>query len=98
MLRLAVLGFVDAVEAGRAPSPSVEDGERAHILAEAAYKSLRGGGVVRVDEFAWAPRTGGSARPRGKLANACVRLRALSACKRLLGGFTGAGIEMDRLT
>jgi myo-inositol 2-dehydrogenase/D-chiro-inositol 1-dehydrogenase len=44
--------FVDAIEADHAPSPSVEDGERALILAEAAYKSLREGRVVRVEEFA----------------------------------------------
>jgi myo-inositol 2-dehydrogenase/D-chiro-inositol 1-dehydrogenase len=44
--------FVDAVEAGHAPSPSVVDGERALILAEAAYKSLRDGRVVRADEIA----------------------------------------------
>ena len=43
--------FVDAVESGRAPSPSVEDGLRALVLAEAAYKSLREGRLVRVDEF-----------------------------------------------
>ena len=44
--------FVDAIEAGHAPSPSVEDGARALILAEAAYKSLREGRIVRVEEFA----------------------------------------------
>ncbi len=43
--------FADAVEAGRAPSPSVEDGFRALVLAEAAYKSLREGRLVRVQEF-----------------------------------------------
>ena len=43
--------FVDAVKSGRAPSPSVEDGLRALVLAEAAYKSLREGRLVRVDEF-----------------------------------------------
>jgi myo-inositol 2-dehydrogenase / D-chiro-inositol 1-dehydrogenase len=43
--------FVDAVEAGRTPSPSVEDGLRALVLAEAAYRSLREGRIVRVQEF-----------------------------------------------
>jgi myo-inositol 2-dehydrogenase / D-chiro-inositol 1-dehydrogenase len=42
---------VDAVEAGRTPSPSVEDGLRALVLAEAAYRSLREGRIVRVQEF-----------------------------------------------
>jgi myo-inositol 2-dehydrogenase / D-chiro-inositol 1-dehydrogenase len=43
--------FVDAVDAARTPSPSVEDGLRALVLAEAAYRSLREGRLVRVEEF-----------------------------------------------
>jgi len=43
--------FVDAVETGRVASPGFEDGRQALILAEAAYKSLREGRMVRVAEI-----------------------------------------------
>ena len=43
--------FVEAVETGRAPSPGFEDGRQALILAEAAYKSLREGRLVKVSEI-----------------------------------------------
>ncbi len=43
--------FVEAIETGVAPSPSVEDGYRALMLAEAAYVSLREQRLVRVEEI-----------------------------------------------
>ena len=44
--------FVDAISEGRALSPGFEDGRRALILAEAAYRSLSEGRMVRVSEVA----------------------------------------------
>ncbi len=44
-----VNAFVEAVEQGRQPSPTFEDGRRALILAEAAGESARTGRVVSVD-------------------------------------------------
>ena len=43
-------GFVDCVERGAAPLASFDDGRRALILAEAAYKSMRERRLVRVSE------------------------------------------------
>ena len=40
--------FIDAVETGRTPTVGFEDGRRALILADAAYKSLRSGAKVKV--------------------------------------------------
>ncbi|WP_210242371.1 inositol 2-dehydrogenase [Mesorhizobium sp. B2-3-14] len=45
-------GFVDCVEKGAVPLASFEDGRRALILAEAAYKSMKEGRLVRVSEVA----------------------------------------------
>ncbi len=42
--------FVDAVESGTAPSPGFEDGRKALVLAEAAYRSAAEGRFVRVSE------------------------------------------------
>jgi len=44
--------FVDAVETGKPASPGFDDGRQALVLAEAAYKSLREGRLVRVAEIA----------------------------------------------
>jgi myo-inositol 2-dehydrogenase/D-chiro-inositol 1-dehydrogenase len=44
--------FVDCVERGGEPEVGFEDGRRAQILAEAAYRSLAGRRVVGVDEIA----------------------------------------------
>ena len=44
--------FVDAVETGEQPEVSFEDGRRALILAEAAYKSLSEKRLVQVSEIA----------------------------------------------
>ena len=44
--------FVDAVETGEQPEVSFEDGRRALILAEAAYKSLSERRLVQVSEIA----------------------------------------------
>ena len=44
--------FVAAVREHRQPSPGFEDGRRALILAEAAYRSLAEGRMVRVEEIA----------------------------------------------
>ncbi|UCI31637.1 inositol 2-dehydrogenase [Mesorhizobium sp. B4-1-4] len=45
-------GFVDCVEKGAVPLASFEDGRRALILAEAAYKSMKEARLVRVSEVA----------------------------------------------
>lgn len=45
-------GFVDCVEKGAVPLASFEDGRRALILAEAAYKSMKEQRLVRVSEVA----------------------------------------------
>lgn len=45
-------GFVDCVEKGASPLASFEDGRRALILAEAAYKSMKEHRLVRVSEIA----------------------------------------------
>lgn len=45
-------GFVDCVENGALPLASFEDGRRALILAEAAYKSMKEHRLVRVSEIA----------------------------------------------
>lgn len=44
--------FVDAVENGTPPVAGFEDGRRALVLAEAAYRSLRDGRLVNVSEVA----------------------------------------------
>ena len=44
--------FVDAIESGKEPEPSFEDGRRALILAEAAYASIREKRLVQVSEIA----------------------------------------------
>lgn len=50
---MAELGaFVSAVSEGRTPEVGFEDGRRALILAEAAYRSVAEGRVVRVEEIA----------------------------------------------
>ena len=46
--RAELQAFVDAVRAGRAPSPGVEDGVRAFAVADAATRSLHEGGWVDV--------------------------------------------------
>ena len=46
--RLELQAFVDAVRAGRAPSPGIEDGVQAFAVAEAATRSCREGGWVEV--------------------------------------------------
>ena len=40
--------FIDAVEGGRAPSPSFEDGRRALMLADAALESAESGRTIRI--------------------------------------------------
>ncbi|WP_366657840.1 inositol 2-dehydrogenase [Fodinicurvata sp. EGI_FJ10296] len=42
--------FVDAVEAGRQPSVTVEDGRRALLLADAAWESARSGAWAKVPD------------------------------------------------
>ena len=46
--RLEMAAFLDAVAAGKAPSPSGEDGLKAQILADAATESAKSGQTVRV--------------------------------------------------
>lgn len=46
-----IAAFVEAVEQKKAPEVGFEDGRKALILAEAAYKSLAGKRCVRVDEI-----------------------------------------------
>lgn len=46
--RVELQAFVDAVRAGRVPSPGVEDAVRAFAVADAATRSLREGGWVDV--------------------------------------------------
>lgn len=46
--RLQLAAFIDAAQAGRALSPSFEDGRRALVLAAAAEESLREGRAVAV--------------------------------------------------
>jgi myo-inositol 2-dehydrogenase/D-chiro-inositol 1-dehydrogenase len=43
--------FITCIEAGGAPEVGFEDGRRALVLAEAAYRSVREGRMVRVDEI-----------------------------------------------
>jgi myo-inositol 2-dehydrogenase/D-chiro-inositol 1-dehydrogenase len=43
--------FVDSVTSGAPPQAGFEDGRRALILAEAAYRSLSERRLVRVDEI-----------------------------------------------
>jgi myo-inositol 2-dehydrogenase/D-chiro-inositol 1-dehydrogenase len=50
--RAEIDAFVACVEAGAAPQVGFEDGRRALILAEAAYRSLATGRMVRVHEIA----------------------------------------------
>lgn len=50
--RAEIDAFVDCVEKGTPPEVGFEDGRRALILAEAAYRSLKDGRMVRVDEIA----------------------------------------------
>lgn len=40
--------FLSAIESGRAPSPSIADGRKAQLLAEAAEESARTGTIVRL--------------------------------------------------
>ena len=40
--------FLSAIESGRAPSPSIDDGKKAQLLAEAAEESARTGTIVRL--------------------------------------------------
>ena len=40
--------FLSAIESGRAPSPSIADGKKAQLLAEAAEESARTGTIVRL--------------------------------------------------
>lgn len=47
-----ITAFAAAVGAGTQPEVGFEDGRRALILAEAAYRSIRTGRMVRVDEIA----------------------------------------------
>lgn len=49
--RAEIDAFVDCVEQGAAPQVGFEDGRRALILAEAAYRSLAERRMVRVDEI-----------------------------------------------
>ena len=46
----ALDAFVNAVQSGAAPSPSLDDGLRAQLIAEAATQSLRTGAPVRIGE------------------------------------------------
>ena len=46
--RAELADFIDAVETGREPSVTFEDGRRALVLAEAAMQSLASGGTVPV--------------------------------------------------
>ena len=46
--RAEMLHFIDAVNGGKAPSPSVHDGLRAQRLADAAAQSLKTGQPVKV--------------------------------------------------
>jgi len=41
---------VSAVQSGVAPAPSLDDGLKAQLIAEAATQSLRTGAPVRVEE------------------------------------------------
>lgn len=50
--RAEIDAFVDCVDTGAAPLVGFEDGRRALILAEAAYRSLAERRLVRVDEVA----------------------------------------------
>ncbi len=52
--RAEIDAFVDCVETGAPPLVGFEDGRRALILAEAAYRSLAERRMVRVDEIACA--------------------------------------------
>ena len=44
-----VAHFIDCVETGKAPSPSIHDGLRAQMLADAATESLQTGAPVRLE-------------------------------------------------
>lgn len=46
-----IAAFVDAIERGTAPEVGFEDGRRALILAEAAYRSMTEKRIVRIDEI-----------------------------------------------
>lgn len=46
---LEVDDFIDALTSGRPCSPGFQDGRRALLLANAAYESIRGGRVVRLE-------------------------------------------------
>ena len=46
----ALDAFVSAVQSGVAPAPSLDDGLKAQLIAEAATQSLRTGAPVRVEE------------------------------------------------
>ena len=43
-----IAAFIDALENGRAPAPSVEDGYRALVLADAALQSVKEGRTVKL--------------------------------------------------
>lgn len=49
--RAEIDAFVDCIETGSAPEVGFEDGRRALILAEAAYRSIAEGRMVRVSEI-----------------------------------------------
>jgi myo-inositol 2-dehydrogenase/D-chiro-inositol 1-dehydrogenase len=43
-----IASFIDALDSGKAPSPSAEDGLQALALAEAALRSVKEGRTVKV--------------------------------------------------
>lgn len=43
--------FIDALDSGKAPMPSAEDGLKALALAEAALRSVKEGRTVKVAEI-----------------------------------------------
>jgi myo-inositol 2-dehydrogenase/D-chiro-inositol 1-dehydrogenase len=45
----ALDAFVRAVQSGTAPSPSLDDGLKAQLIAEAATQSLQTGAPVRIE-------------------------------------------------
>ncbi len=45
-----IAAFIDAIDSGKAPTPSAEDGLQALALAEAALLSVKEGRAVKVAE------------------------------------------------